>query len=763
MTRAAKHEGSARTRNFTRRMILLAAGMLLLGADLAPGAAPPPNNRPPRKGPTTTRKTLPRDHEYQRVLRDHLKSLTPKDFTHGVNALLAVQPVGTDPDYLYRNYVLTLMNQPLVGTKRGVPAINAPPSLFLLSSIETPQGLMRPPVWPETLISFVQWDYPGNPYRNNRALKLRAFVTATVMMVMLDDLFDANPDLGRGDWFSYQLVYFGLPYPGFKDVLPPAVQKAYEAGLKKMGERVLGWGIKGEEPQSDLIAPFGLFCVARAINDAGFTRVVEAYARKLYTDPRYFNPAGYWNYRGGLDIPFNGQAYFWAVSTGLASDWPFVKEALDRAYRLRGHLILPEPDGKLTGPSHFNSRLSGPASADQWAWNGARDTAAAMLTDEAAHLVKLPSPDILRDAPGKRANMFAEDIRENPRDDKGRHIRADEIISHPWKWRVWMTFNFPASVNPGYEFYPKGAYARRFALEKKDSPLLHSPFERKEAFMRSFGKDFLVARQPGYAAILHTGPIGLQDPEDKMHQFTGPMGLSGGQLSAFWMPATGSVILGQRGGMTYDKSFDQVAAWRTWPNHSVNGLTANGVFFSSARIQKPDAIIDVRRDRASVKVSGTIPASIVGQEKAITGKYDYARSFQIDETGVHVTTTISGDGKEQIAELYETLPIYLHDTKAQPAAVPTVIEFQISGKWVPATDTFREKVQTVRLTRFKGAVLVTFDQPRRVKLSPAVWKDTYLSRATSRNVLIDLMENGDRPAFLTKTRQVGYRIEPVAR
>ena len=735
--------------------LLACAGMALFGIAPATAQTKKKNSEP------NTWTTLPQNHEYQRTLHKYMSTLTEKDFTHGVSDPLVAKPPDMDPEQLYRNYVLTLMHQPLVGTKRGAPAVNAPPNLFLLASIETPQAVMLPPVWPETLTSFVQWKYPGNPYYNNRALKLRAFVTATIMMVMLDDHFDANPAFERADWFSYQLVYFGLPYPGFKDALPPEVQRAYEAGLKRMGERVLSWGIKGEEPHSDLIAPFGLHCVARAINDAAFSKSVEAYARKLYTEPRYFSPAGYWTFRGGLDIPYNGQANFFAAATGLATQWPFVNESLDRTYRLRGHLILPEPDGKYSGPSHFNSRVSGPASIDQWAWDGARDTAAAMLTDEAAYLTKLPTAEQLAAAGAARASTFNGQIRENPVTGKGGFLRNEEITSHPWARRVWATYNFPASVNPAYEFYRQGAYAHLLELEKKNSPFLKSPFERGETFIRDFEKEFVVVKQPSFAAIFHTGPIGTQEPGDKMHQFAGPMGLSGGQLSAFWTPATGSVILGQRGGMTYDKSFDLVEAWRTWPNHSVNGITKDGVFFTSARIQKPDTTIDIQGNKASVKVTGVIPASIVAQEKNIAGKYEYGRSFQIDDKGVSVTTTVSGDGTESVAELYETLPIYLRDANKQPKATPTQIEFQVGCKWVPATDQFINEVQAVRLMRFTGTVIVTFDRPRRVKLSPADWSDTYLSRGNARNVLIDLLENGDKPLNVKEPKKVSYRIEPA--
>jgi hypothetical protein len=222
------------------------------------------------------------------------------------------------------------------------------------------------------------------------------------------------------------------------------------------------------------------------------------------------------------------------------------------------------------------------------------------------------------------------------------------------------------------------------------------------------------------------------------------------------------VILGQRGSITNDKSFDSVESWRTWPNHSVSGVTADGVFFTSARIQKPDTSITTKGNTGSVKVAGTIPASITGQAKRISGKYDYSRSFQIDEKGVGVETSVRGDGKEPLAELYEVLPIYLRDTKDQPKATPTVIEFQVGDKWLAATDTSTEKVKAVRLTRFTGAVIVTFDQPRRVKLSATDWADTYLSRGTARNVLIDLLES-DKPTALKHTTTIGYRIKAEQR
>ncbi len=729
---------------------------------------------------------LPQKHEYQKTLRAYMASLKEKDFDHGVTAEIdESKPVDPDPDYLYRNYLLTLMQQPLVGTKRGTPAVKAPPASFLLSNIERTNAVYIPPVWPEALMSFVQWDFPGNPYRNSRALKLRAFAGAAVQLMMFHDFAEANdgksPSPIRPDWHGYNPVFWAAAYPGFKDALPPDVRTAFETGMKMAGERILSWGIRGESCENDLLAPLGLVYISRAVGDPEFARKVEAYAKPLFTDPRYISPAGYWVERGGPETGFGGAANLYASWIGLMTDWPFVQSAIERVYRLRGHLILPEPDGRLAGPSHFNARLGSPSYADQQAWDGVRDAAAAMITDEAAQFVALPDPETLKTAPARRGHMFVEQIRENLRDAKGHYYTDDELTTQntmwPWTLRMWMTYNFPISQNPAYEFYRKGTFAHRQALEKAGSPLLKSPFLRGESFFRDFNREFVAVRQPAFAAILHSGPVADQRPDDGKAQFGGPMGLGGGQLSAFWTPQAGAVILGLRMGMSYDKSFDVLDAWRTWPMHAVSGVTADGRVFTSARNVAPQVACDAKDGGGRITVEGPLVAMKIVKEpgasdaaKAKDLMYDeplaasngYARIFTVDGKGIRVETTVGGDGRETMAELYETIPVYLGKGTTQASNANVRIEFQIGGKWVAASEQSADKVQAVRLTRFGGVVIVSFEQPRRVKLSPAEWTDKWLNEgASARNIMIDLLESGDKPVALKAARTLAYRIEPA--
>src|SRR5215212_4096881 len=97
------------------------------------------------------------------------------------------------------------------------------------------------------------------------------------------------------------------------------------------------------------------------------------------------------------------------------------------------------------------------------------------------------------------------------------------------------------------------------------------------------------------------------------------------------------------------------------------------------------------------------------------------------------------DGKEKLAELYEVLPVFLREQGYQPKSIPTAIEIDVGGQWTPASDTFADKVSTVRLTRFGSSVAIRFDQPCRVKLAPP-WADTYQTHSACRNILIDLLD-----------------------
>jgi hypothetical protein len=708
------------------------------------------------------RTQLPDEHPYQQDLRKYLASLTEKDFEHGVKELPFVAPIA-GPDELYRTWLLTL-EFPRIGRKRSAPSTNLPSVQFTLAAIENPTlGIIRPACWPEPAAWLANWNYKGNPYFGSRAMKLRAFVTASVLMLMTDDLQEHSPAPKdtRSDWFGPHLIAYAYTYNATRDVLPPEARTPFETCLKKMMQRVTTWGPRRDETHFDIATTLGMRLAADAMKDAESAKLAEAYAKRIFSDDWYYNPAGYFTDQGCIDGGFNGMSLYWGTWLALAApDWPFVQEAVKKAWRLRGYLALPEPDGAVVGPAHFNARTSSDVVKDQWDWPF-RAVAASFLTDDAACQAKSPTAAQLETGPAAVVAEAGAQIKEKP--GSGEYVPNEKLKSAPWHWALWPDSAVFPMNNYAYDFYSKGYFAHRQELEKSASPFLKYPFAREGTFTEVFGKVFLIAKRPAFGVIIHTGPVSEFQGAGHI-PFTGPYGLSGGSLSAFWTAKTGTVLLGRRGGMTFPNStianFDPPELWRAWPVHAVTGVTAAGKVFTSARIQKPDVVYEFDGPVARAKAAGVIPSVTVGQDKSLEGKINYARTFALDEKGLHIETTISGDGQDEIAELYEVLPVFLRELERQPKAVPTRIEFQIDGKWMAATDHFSAGVQAVRLTRFAGAAEIRFDQPRRVKLSPADWNDKFLGHASCRNVLIDLLENGDKPARLKNAKTAGYRIQP---
>jgi hypothetical protein len=170
----------------------------------------------------------------------------------------------------------------------------------------------------------------------------------------------------------------------------------------------------------------------------------------------------------------------------------------------------------------------------------------------------------------------------------------------------------------------------------------------------------------------------------------------------------------------------------------------------------------VKDGTATVTVGGVIPASPLGKDVALKGKLEYARTFAYAPAGLRVETTVRGDGVDKVAELYEAIPVFHRESGYQEAGVATKIEVRVGANWAEPTPAFTAGVSAIRLTRFKGAVTIQLDRPRRVKLSPAETAPGFLTGHVSRNVLIDLLESGDRPAAVKDARTVRFTIAPTA-
>ncbi|MCG3148574.1 MAG: hypothetical protein PCFJNLEI_02019 [Verrucomicrobiae bacterium] len=678
---------------------------------------------------------LPEREEYQRTLRGYLATLTESNLSVAVRPM-TMPAEKLDLDEQYRFWLLGDQNPSPVG-------VVLPAREFTLAVIEGTNAVLRPAATAESLAWLAQWKNPVNPYFGDAAVKQRAFVLAVIDLVMLDELHERGGEANRSDYLGGTLIWLTQAYAAARDVVPAEVGSAYEVGLRKFVERLRKWGPTGMMTDMDLFAPVSLWYAGELLGDAATKEFATEYSRRLFTEPRFYHPAGYFVDMGGFDATYNGISLYFATWAGLISDWPFVRTAVTAAYRLRGYLMLPEPDGNWFGPSHFSSRTSADVAHDQWSWPH-RHAGAAVLTPAARTAVTVPTTNVLERAGARFVAQW------------NKALSAAVKAPQPWKEQHWTRGML------GCELAPPGF----FAGLQPELP----PFAQPGNFIRQFATTFLAAKFEKYGVILHTGVV----PKERATAER-TYGYSGGGVAAFWTPASGSVILGRRGSFQ-GNTFDRWPEWRLWPVHAISGLTTNGKVFTSGREPNPMVEYDVQAERAEVRVTGRMPKRNSWQGEALVGEMTYRRRFVVSAAGVEVESTVVMDGADAVAELYEMIPVFLRDgalqkqvkvVNANPGKldefadivrpslrqkeVPVVIRFRVDADWREATAESAESVSAVRIDRFAGTVLVEFDRPRRVKLSPQVWKDGYQSRAECRNIMIDLRDGAPT---------IRYRIKP---
>ncbi len=670
--------------------------------------------------------SLPAHHPYQQTLRTFLATLASNDFAVTPQAFTAITP--SDDDARYQLWLLSL-------TPPAIAEALLPAPAFTLAAIEGTNGLALPadPGACQSLARLAAWSWPGNPYRDNRALQLRALTLAIIDLIMLDTLYEQNPQgSDRADYLGGNLIWIADTYGLCKTALPAEARAAFETGLKKLSRRLAAWGPKGLMTDMDLFAPVGLWYVQKATGDPGMAALAESYSRPLFTNPAFFNEAGYFVDNGCFDTSYNGISLFFGSWAALASDWPFARDAMRNALALRAHLCFPNPDNKgASGPSAMSSRTSADPAHDQWPFPD-RLQSAAMLSDDAIYLATLPDDPTLAAIPAKLAGTL-------------NLVKPPVLKARAWHESHWSYRARFASIHA-----PAGHLARLRALAAAESPLLLSPYRRDGSFIRTFGDAFVIARFPTYAVAIHTGPVGRSFGHNNL-----PYGYGGGQLSIFWTPASGVTLAGRRRGVQ-GAVFDSWSEWRAWPIHAVSGCTAAGALLTTARLRQPQTTRHLDATQAVITVSGAIPLLTPDTQTETNSGYAYTRTFTAGAAGVTVDTVVTpGSNAVPVAELYETLPLFLQELPAQTAAV---IRVQSSNVWVLAKpgDAF-PAAERIRVERFNGAMDIQFDRPRALLLSPG-WTDGYQSKARTCTALITLLD----PATNGTARSVRYTLHSAA-
>ncbi len=675
---------------------------------------------------------LPQYHDYQLTLRDYLGTLNQGDFEVELSGLGYDDSYFENADDLFRMWIMLENRGRLAPSSRG---FRTEARFYTLSEIERDGNVyMDVGNWfiePVQTAWWAQWDYPGNPHYGSRAVKLRAFVAAAVDMMMLDDYHENQGRGMRSDFLGASLIRFGYTYGVVQDILPENVRDAYEYGMRKMFGKIEDWGPTGIHADMDQFALVGMWYVADSMDDEGLRQRAADYMHRLYDNN--YNRAGFMDHGGGYDGSYQGITFYFNTWAALASQNEFLQEKVGEMSRLKGALTFPEPDGDWLSPSHFaTANDEGPAK-DQWA-PYQRDYGKAMLSDDAKYLIwsgrNWPAwyNTGVPDESELRSNIASDIHREGLQDNIGHDvIRPSSRQPQIWSENHWLR----RGTAIAYEYYRDGFYQEMRDLKQMDSPVLKAPFEREENFTEQFGDDFLVAKRNGYGIAVHTG--GLSGWGDH----TRVAGLSGGALSVFWTPQTGSVIMGRSRGYQNPEDPDRWEDWRLWNTHAISGVTGNGNPFSSARERSPESLYDLDSEIPYVSVTGTLNGGNQNPGGGLNGTVTYSRKYEVLENGVRVRSEINPEGSNEIRELYEMIPIFHRDERSQSSSVESEIWVKINGNWQQADTDLRE-TDLIRVDRFNGSVYIEFESPKYVKLSPAMWTSDYQTKSRARNIMVDL-------------------------
>ncbi len=529
---------------------------------------------------------LPQNHPWEVTLRNYMKTLTIKDFE------VPLKPLTWNPelannvsnDQLYRWW---LGMHGLPSTKE----FRMDPKYFLLSNIEGNDGKIHMRIGRNSLFDvdacawWAYFDYPGNPHYNEKAVKLRALIPAMVDMMMLT----RNHEQGhnhRSDFAGGNLIEYAYAYYVGQDILPSNVRAAYLEGMREMRNQIIDWGPTGIFGDMDSFALVGMWYIAKATNDSS-----DIKAAKGYTDTylkRWFYPAGYFGHGNAFDATYNGMDLLYLTWTALISDYAPLKEDLNKAYELKEHLTVEDYDPSTNsvmwnGPSHFSTATSGPVSYDQGA-SYARQVGAAMITKHAYPLVIGNGQSINKAVIPNTSDLINSVVSISTYEywaNKTFNVSSD-YVPQDWSESHWVS-----SIPYDYDFYETGFYDTLTSIVKEKPALFDNPYNRKENFIKHFdNKDrivFTVAKLGGFGVIIHTGRL------SNWGGATGRLsGLSGGALSTFWTPSTGTVINGVATGYQNPDQQDTWDIWRQWSVNAISGLTSDDKPFSSARNRFPD-------------------------------------------------------------------------------------------------------------------------------------------------------------------------------
>ena len=555
---------------------------------------------------------------------------------------------------------------------------------------------------------------PWNPYFGDKAIARRAAAISLVDLVAQAEniFYYSSPDstkegqkygFAHPGQMGYTMIFSAFTLLKVKDVLPPEVVKAWEAGLLWLAEGTNT--VKPMGPQNMRVSlPVAFYYCYLATGNPRFKELSEDWQDKVIYSSA-FSPAGhFWEGTGrGPDGGYNGIALHKVAGLYSISKDPKTLELLQRAYRLKSYLTLVEPDGTRLGATHFNDRDTGSFADDQFV---GREVQFALDVPEALPFLKNQRgvwPDVVDPV---RTKKNIEDAHKKPSDRimpaHGWGL-AKRFHDAPHQWGMVATL-------PYFLYQQDTAALMAACAEDHRMPIL-----TKENFTENFNNEFLVVRRPGYHISLYAGRVtpGDNGGTNLAGMFDGKAGnfngFGGGGISSFWTPSAGTLLIGRHSACEgYERG--QFATrfapgWQDWTNNHIIGKTLDDKILTSARVAQPTLQQEKHGDVDTFIISGTMPKKLMKQGPICDADVSYERRFDMLPSHVEVTLTLDTDREIEFKALYETLPMLLADDTR-------VVLLDEKGVVIAAEGVEQVKgVKEMQVLRWGGGLRIIFETP----------------------------------------------------
>jgi len=480
-------------------------------------------------------------------------------------------------------------------------------------------------------------DLPGNPYYKKRGLLHRAMAASFLQYLAMneaEEIIEPGVRLSAdGNWQRYHLRYLSdgptvLHYLG--DDVSAEARALWCEAIRHQAERLAYFHQWGTSDWS--VAALGHYFTAAVTQEERCDELWRRHVECLLGDgmggSQGLSAAGYFREHGRVDGGYNSMSSFYLGCLQQLSGETAILDALRRAWDLRAHLTLPEPDGKLSCPTSFNTRtvVGFPRS----------------LYPDAALLAGVVerAGDQMR-----RQTLESPAITWNVRTREETAAVAEHWAANPVEH--WV----PGRVSGSF------CIGGLLASVSSDLPLLEPvplPAETQDSFARNFGNDLVCVRRPTYYAILYISPRGDVPATANVMQ--------GGGLSALWTPSCGTVVLSVKDG--------------PWFNHAITGVTEHGETVSSSFANqevKCGGFVGAFAAAATTDTDVALPAeediSIGGAATlTVTGEIPrtplhYQRTYRFEEALISAETTVTARKDWACRALYEVIPYLLREDR----------------------------------------------------------------------------------------------------